>query len=1209
MSNFLNLPKLLEGKLTPGERGEWSDPKNAPGSLADLVAAINVGVDDDKRRDMPLRNIKSVPHAWAHVIVFETAFNDEKHSGHKDAVGQWRALLALLALRNKNRPVTTESVSLKDKMGRLENNNDKKAAAFLKVLSDELLVPKISDKSWRTIHLIYTTGDGGPNARADELLLGMLSPSTIVAPARNFQENATLKQAWAKSGLIDPLDLEGDDALSADELEICRLFVKKLQEALPGGDLGKITKHLADYEKDLLKGHRSDQNETMWGAKDHIGKWKERREGDLVDDKDAGGLYEALNYVWVNQIGDSDNATTNLAIGKVKVGDKEIKMVLADPACANALKRPPQLISVFDDKTLADFPADLPPEDFDTLRQMAGGRGILLLRPDDLLSSHLTRLDGFRVSEGPNRERTHPKGFENMLLPIKPVVLLLFDEWRSELKERIYLGGTAANPRVTLKLRLSDQDGKNLGDHTISQVYRDHPKGQAPVDAGCLQKAFPPSALAAWPDFKDNEKDKKEYWRWNYLYACGPAAYQSRSVVVTTGVSRECLERDISSRPTAGDVGVRLGKWASPDGPWEKKSGKMSTNLKIGDKDKTSSWLEWLYMEEGAATDVRERTLMRANWAFDAVLFRLPGEFDSVYAGLGILPCAEDVARGNGKVKIACDFGTSNTIVYTKLGDQGATPALLEPRLRRFNGFIDDDGDTVDSDGDYAFMPVKLVEQPFATVMQRRNVARGRDLVNEWSTTDKPPLWLDYAFFDPDVLSLTENILGSGSGDLVFNLKFDDEEGRDSKDKTEKRNQMQRYLQHIAILSLADVIGDNKGNAPSEIEWRFSYPMSMKDLSAYTSVIKKCVDKEHQEKVQFLTESRAALNYFKGYEKSGGIFVVLDIGGGSTDIAIGTKDEELVWQNSIRLAGEELMTNFLLYNRSLLGILRLDHVGSGGVFGDRRSRQAFLYPATDRRPSLADRNAARTIINSALFGDTFHREFGLISHTDEMRLLRVGGSLMMGGLCSFVGEQIKAQLKHDPSVFTKSELQHIALCFAGKGSTLLKEWEEDQVFKGMTSYLAEAEWESDTTTRFSEKMKHEAAKGMLPDEEEGRGWGKLENDKKWDLVVGIAAEVPGSEDLNAGSYRKEVPIDVTLEVKKDEFDSFMKKVGGQVGFEIKLKKAAEVSIVRAGAKAFEKLAEDNKKRRGTVADPPFIAMLKELMELVYEGKQVEVEWW
>ena len=106
MPSELNLPRLRkDGRVrSPAKGGAWTRLDQ----LNELAAALEI-----EAGKMLLRDIKSVPHTWGHVIVFETALFNEHHPAHEDAKGQWRALLTMLALRNRpGYSVRTKSVSL-----------------------------------------------------------------------------------------------------------------------------------------------------------------------------------------------------------------------------------------------------------------------------------------------------------------------------------------------------------------------------------------------------------------------------------------------------------------------------------------------------------------------------------------------------------------------------------------------------------------------------------------------------------------------------------------------------------------------------------------------------------------------------------------------------------------------------------------------------------------------------------------------------------------------------------------------------------------------------------------------------------------------------------------------------------------------------------------------------------------------------------------
>ena len=1187
---------------------------------------------------MPLREIKSVPHTWGHVIGFENALEDGDHAGHEDAIGQWRGLLTMLALRNyysdllndadedSGSGVEGEPIAplVKIKSISLHGGN----TPFVNVADEEKL-SETGDLSWETVHLLYTRVTEDRQRENKDVLVGMLSPKTIAVPARGYRGDEHLKHSWVRQGLCDPLrdkDPKGDpmEKLTPDQLQVCLLFVCNLiagakDGAEDGGELddeaSDVRSDSQDSKKFFLADHiiklleqfrdgleemgkqysgveetpKRDYGKDVPKVPGALGNWQ-RDERELVPD--GKDLYRELATTWKDKSWEEDTVS-DLTIGKIKTEKRSICVVLADPRCKNTLNREAHLISVVNGISLADL-AKLE-RDLPRLRKKAARKNVILLQPEDLLSAHLTSLEDFKADIG-----THPNGFQTKLLPITPVTLLLQKDIGTLKKKLKIIGGSTTKAEVSLELTLTRRDGKSTP-HRVRRKFGKYTRGKAPIGAGYLHKAYPPSALASWPNFQRDD------WEWNFLYACGPSDHEGRSVVPTTGVSKECLKCDLASEGRAGwATGDVVAQWASPEGPWDGTNGSREEN-------DASPWVEWLRIQD----QTEERLLMRAKWPFDAVLFRLPGEYETVYAGLGILPIVDHVGSElQNEATIACDFGTSNTIVYTDVG-KGAKAAVFEPRLRRFNSMRKRNGDLVDKSDLYAFMPVNDVNQPFATVMQRRG---GLTSVNDEAWLDQP-LWRDYAFFDPHVRSLTEKLLGPGNARLIFDLKWGSKE--------HEGRRMARYLRHITILSLADIIADAEGMAPEKVTWHFSYPMSMEKKRGYRKRIgQHCVGKG--EGVRWHTESDAALAFFEDLPPVVDTNVVLDIGGGSTDIAIGTRPKGAVWQHSIRLAGDELMTEFLLYNRSLLSKLKVDRIGGGNcVFGDEHSRNEFMRELGSGAPiGEADRNAARAIINSKGFGDAFNDSFEFIEDSEEMTRLRIGASLMMGGLCLFVGKQIRA-LVEAKVLRTRPDLDNVRLCFGGRGSTLLRQWQGDPSFRKLTSFL-EREIDSakgktrdageDIEVRFSDEMKHEAARGMLRRASSGMLVDKngnltdrnekivSEDDEADPYVAGIGAQlgdlfVQGTDFMDASGVR--VREDVTPNVIGDEFWRFIDRVEEQCKVRIRVRdnRVAEGAILRAGAESFGSLVTDEKKE-SAAKEAPFIAMLKELMRLVYSRNVV-----
>lgn len=1206
----LNLPKRREDHRlpSPAKPGVWS-PVDELNDLADALAI--------EAATMELRDIKSVPHTWGHVILFENALYNPRHPGHEDAKGKWRALLTMVALREwPGFKVRTRDVDLSQVVG----NDGRAGEAFVRLVRREKLESKIRAEStneknsssavagatWDTIHLLYAKAKEEP----EELLVGMLSPSTIVAPARDFAGDERLNQFWAKNGLHDPLTY-GDKliALSSDQLEVCRRFTSHLKDRLSRMALGaNEAEHLAA----LLDSFAQDLQDK--GARYHVEEWKGEDLGDLVNP--SMGLYKAVNY-GLKASGERSDVT-DLRIGEIPFEDSVVKIVLADRRCADTLERKPEQVSLFGKHTLADLaepndggpPLPIP----EHLRREAAEKGILLLGPGDLLADRLTILGSFNAVE-------HPERFGDKLLPVKPAAFLLFDNLR-KLGKSLILRGSESQPQVGLRVTVRSDRKEEMGshEHIVWRLY-----GNAA--AGAIENAYEPVALAAWPDFhippaRGGDDRGGSEWKWNYLFAKSSGVTQSkgRSVRVTTGVSCAILRRDLLSAgrddsSVADAYRKRLARWGSESGPWDREDREDRAWACGAEKDGGRRWFEWLRrMPDQEEKNRNEWILQRSDFAFEGALFRLPSTGGYVYAGLGILGRASEVRSldpdAGEEAQISCDFGTSNTIVYCKQGNGSARPLFFEPRLRRFNQARDPKG----SEEYTEFMPTKTVEQPFTTVMQHRNTGGGTNLGNEWDKWGKEPLWRDYAFFDPDVLSLTENLLGSPSPNLVFDLKW----GTDP----ETRERMARYLHHVAILSLAEVLG-GAGTVP-RVKWHFSYPTSMPGLKDYRSVLASALGALGVlgNDVDFHTESHAALNYFKGVSLAQPrAILVLDIGGQSTDVALATRGEggvrqeeySLVWQDSFRLAGDDFMTQFLLYNRKFLEKLDIARLGRGGVFGDSEARKQFMSPQSDQQSSDRDRNVARAIINSAVFGAALDEKWSYVTGTDEMKRLKAGALVMMSGLCQFLGFQIEALCRNDEVKLAKNDLATIKLCFGGRGSTLfrkLAQTDEDS-FARVTARLTNPEIDAVDAPRervsvsyyFSQDMKHEAAKGMLAgklteEQQKSRGFDT-------DRAVGISARLNGKE-VGATTFVKEVREtkrgEVESDVVEDEFFSFVESVGRQCGFKVDDDDVARATLAKDTIRTDGKKALLNILESKENSEAPFIVMLRKVIHLIYEGE-------
>ena len=1142
MAIVFSLPRTEENSnlQQPTKGGVWAPLP----SLKAVASALYVESDS-----IDLHVLKSVPHAWGHVHIFETALTDGKHPGHSDAVRQWRALLAMLALRCED----GFALSVR------ERDLGAGGQAFIEVVREESAGHAHGrGGAWASAHLIYA-GDA-------KVLVGMLSPRTIVVPARDYSGSHEVGHAWARDGLRDPV--QSADCMTAHQLLMCRRFVASLEETVKtcAGDLGKdLTASLAG----LLAKFGVDLD--VISAGDVLAAPVQVPGRELVSGSDLPALYDAVNRVWRLSPDYTGRFESDATVALNRKPDGPFKrVVLADAALATTFHKAPTRVYLLGSYMLSDFVRD--GNSFDRVRTEAAEQGILLLRPEELLAEDLTLVRGLKAAN-------HPEEFASVLLPVTPLALLLWPV--VDLKTRLGIVKRDGGWEVTLRIEVEDRKGNRLT-HKIIRQYASPNEVDAPL------------ALAAWPDFRSAS------WRWNYLYGSSfnPAPHIRRpSIVLTTGVSGEILARDLMSLADAGPVEQwqRLQKWASGEGPWGTSHYGGAPSPRADSK-----WFETLQThvppaEQAADTGTgsgpgdgsgHTKRLQRCDLPFEAVLFSTKP--DTRYAGLGILPPLRAQRRSDVTADIAIDFGTTNTIVYSRVGGGSAKPVTFKPRLRRFN----------ESEGDdeyMQFMPTEKVKQPFPTVMKEREF-EGVNSAN--ADLGQEPMWRDFALFDASVLRMTETILSdSYQGRVIVGFKWAMDAG--------SRQRVVRYLSHIVLMSLAEVA---EVTPLMNMELRVSYPMSMPEGGrAYENLVTNDVTKRVGVGVRFYTESGATLNHFREqYLTQTTATLVLDIGGGSTDIALAAGDTR-IWEHSVRLAGEDLMDSFLLYNREFLKDLELDGLGEdSGVFGDRFSQEKFMHVGRERvaRPTGEEQDAAKTIINSELFGKRFEAQLTYRENEPRVKCLKSGAWLMVGGLFHFLDLQIRALMSKG---LDARDLETVRVCFAGRGSTLLKLLSGEKAFDELMVLpsVAEAPVEGRAGKNrvgavFSEHPKHEAARGMMVGEDlQQRFELTVERVSGVGATIGkiqIAPETILDSNLIAAVSKERSSIEM------DDFQTFLKRTGDRCGFSIELGSEASTDIRRSGE------AELDKFIRGRPVDPPFIGMLRRTLRLLYHGDGVQVSW-
>ena len=212
---FPLLPKLKEASsVKPDKAAVWET--EGRDFLNALIKSLDVGGDIKD-----LSRIDSIPDVWAKPLLFQMALFDEQGSAsqefvkglHERVKGEWRSVLAMLALKNvKHLDLRAEAVNLNEDSSSLSE-------VLLGLAPKESIYPE--NTGWDLIYVIKYNGKP----------IAIASPTTLVAAAADYQTafNGELTSPWSRDGYIltDPTD-----ALTEEDRRLLYGWISKLHDEL-----------------------------------------------------------------------------------------------------------------------------------------------------------------------------------------------------------------------------------------------------------------------------------------------------------------------------------------------------------------------------------------------------------------------------------------------------------------------------------------------------------------------------------------------------------------------------------------------------------------------------------------------------------------------------------------------------------------------------------------------------------------------------------------------------------------------------------------------------------------------------------------------------------------------------------------------------------------------------------------------------------------
>ena len=208
--------------------GSWGTEKQAD-LLEHIGDALNIPDLEDHNY-----KVNSIPNMWARPLLFEMVLT-ENHPMHQQILGEWRGLLAMLALKERrNFPLTTTKVTI-------PRNDDENQPDFLRALS-RLFPNKTLDTeeaTWETLYLILFNGKP----------IGLTSPTTLVCTSVNYADKMSRESVpWYENGkhLKDPVE-----DLDEEERIVVAAWLHKIWESIKPND---TTRELCGVIRGLLRG-------------------------------------------------------------------------------------------------------------------------------------------------------------------------------------------------------------------------------------------------------------------------------------------------------------------------------------------------------------------------------------------------------------------------------------------------------------------------------------------------------------------------------------------------------------------------------------------------------------------------------------------------------------------------------------------------------------------------------------------------------------------------------------------------------------------------------------------------------------------------------------------------------------------------------------------------------------------------------------------
>lgn len=790
-----------------------------------------------------------------------------------------------------------------------------------------------------------------------------------------------------------------------------------------------------------------------------------------------------------------------------------------------------------------------------TIKNECEQQGYLFLTPETIFTEKLV------IFAGDNRKlKDHTSDGDQFAYPLNSAMLMFLNP--KTLSTSCIISPSGDGYKVSLYLELKNENGSSTN-YTLEKVYK---------AKDVVKNRTVPLGFSVWPDIKINN------WDQYYFFYDGNAQVN-------------ILPKNIFS---INDLRTKMESLNTVD------------KIKFADSYNTTHQIvgeEIPIQRSTAITELRSLSsspeAIMCNVAIQATGKAYTEHNKRVDVGFILIPEPQPVPETSNQWSVGIDFGTTNSCVYYKENKENPKSLNFKNRINLpYEVGTDEEEKEEVMQAHKEFVPSRLVNVPFMTILRERAFKE--------TTVDNLPFRSNFIYYVDQVLYAIED-LPDDKRPLKFNLKWDEAE--------QSRIKVQYFVSQLVLQAAVEAAAN--GVKRENLTFNFSYPeaYTTDHLRAFKRITKRAVnvglnDENYktQEKTNFLTESISSALYFAEGQKTAFTenVVTIDIGGGTSDLSI-WQNLNLIWRNSFRLAGKDVLIDYLCNN---LGLIK-DISGNDELLLSSYDNLVKIKTNKDKL-----RNGIELLVNSPQFGTAFKSRFDIVSGKEKGKGLKDLTELALSGILYYVGQVLNHLIENDQ--FKKDVSKTLRICLGGKASTLYKivfEDNDEQVgLSKMVEKITGGLFKS-ISVEFTNTPKHEVSYGLLVDRTGATDLNIKE--RSYETILG--------EDVASGKSR--IGVVSQLDPEKEwrikgitNIKSFLKYLQAYSKISIKLTKKFEGDLegkINAELRNGQARALEYKKNQqsiegddsiaelqktSAIVEPVFIQALKDIIQNITSGK-------